>query len=104
MKVKIRYNHWYPGCIGRRAIVLYPYILIGLSPEETKEQGLLAHEWIHIQQIRRQGIFIFYVMYIYEWLINLWKYRNTEKAYKNISYEKEAYDNQDSFILPENLV
>lgn len=43
-------------------------------------------------------------MYIYEWLINLWKYRNTEKAYKNISYEKEAYDNQDSFILPENLV
>jgi len=54
MKIRIRYNHWYPGAIGRRAIVLYPYILIGLSANEAKTHHLLHHEWIHIQQIRKK--------------------------------------------------
>lgn len=36
--------------------------------------------------------FAFYVWYIVEWLIRLLKKGN---AYRNISFEREAYDNQD---------
>ena len=103
MKVRIRYNCWYPRCIGFRGTVFYPYVLISTSRVEAKKKRILHHEWIHIQQIRREGFLNFYCKYISEWLFNFIKYGNMSKAYKNISYEKEAYANEKTFKLPKNL-
>ena len=36
----------------------------------------------------------FYLQYGIEWLIRLIRYRNTRKAYKTISFEQEAYNNE----------
>jgi len=33
----------------------------------------------------------FYIIYLFEWLFLLFKYFDSRKAYKNISFEKEAY-------------
>jgi hypothetical protein len=49
------------------------------------------HEAIHTKQMKELLYVPFYILYILEWL-----YRLTQKgnAYKNISFEKEAYDNE----------
>ena len=38
-------------------------------------------------------MYIFYIWYIIEWLVRLIQYRSFSKAYENITFEKEAYDN-----------
>jgi len=38
----------------------------------------------------------FYVWYLLEWLVRLVMYRDRHKAYRNISFEREAYANQDN--------
>ena len=54
----------------------------------------IRHEKIHEKQcIEMLGIF-FYLFYILEWLFKLAKYKDTKKAYYNISFEREAYKNQ----------
>lgn len=41
--------------------------------------------------------FTFYILYGLEWLIRFFVYGfNLHKPYKNISFEREAYDNQDN--------
>ena len=48
-------------------------------------------EAIHTKQMKDLLYVPFYILYLLEWL-----YRLTQKgnAYKNISFEKEAYDNE----------
>lgn len=43
------------------------------------------------------GFFGFYIVYVIEWSIRSILYKgNTKKAYKNMSFEKEAYGNQNN--------
>lgn len=50
----------------------------------------LNHEKIHTAQIKEMFYVFFYVWYLIEWLIRLPK----GSAYRNISFEREAYGNQ----------
>lgn len=52
---------------------------------------LLNHERIHVRQQLELLILPFFIIYIAEWLVLLLKYRNKNLAYRNISFEKEAY-------------
>lgn len=52
---------------------------------------LLNHEAIHTVQMREWLYVMFYVLYILEWLVRLVQYRNCKEAYRNISFEREAY-------------
>ena len=36
----------------------------------------------------------FYFSYVFEFVVNFFRYWNIGKAYRNISYEKEAYGNE----------
>lgn len=54
----------------------------------------INHETIHTKQIQELLYIFFYLWYIIEYLIRLVIYRNTKLAYKNISFEREAYQNQ----------
>ena len=49
----------------------------------------LNHEKIHTAQIKEMLGIIFYIWYLIEWLIRLPK----GNAYRNISFEREAYAN-----------
>lgn len=53
----------------------------------------LNHERIHTHQMLELLIVPFYIIYLLEWLVRLIQYRSFFKAYLNISFEREAYDN-----------
>jgi len=54
------------------------------------------HELIHTRQMWEMGILPFYIWYVLEWLIRVLftKYAFTKGAYRNISFEREAYKHQ----------
>ena len=56
-----------------------------ISPEEYN------HENIHTRQMIEMLFIFFYIWYGIEWLIRLIQYKNGHTAYRNISFEKEAY-------------
>ena len=64
------------------AILLLPLIFIGLW-------------WLWLTL----SVFAFYIWYIIEWLIRLFMKGN---AYRNISFEREAYSNEDDVIYLED--
>ena len=52
---------------------------------------IVNHESIHTSQMKEMLYIPFYLWYVIEWLIKLLFKGN---AYRNISFEREAYDNQ----------
>ncbi len=52
---------------------------------------VINHEQIHTAQMKELGYVGFYILYLIEWLIRLLVNKN---AYKNISFEKEAYKHE----------
>ena len=51
------------------------------------------HEYIHTMQMREMLYIFFYLCYLVEWLVKILIYRNPIIAYKNIGFEREAYEN-----------
>lgn len=51
----------------------------------------IQHEKIHTLQIKEMWYIFFYLWYVIEWFIRLFMKGN---AYRNISFEREAYANQ----------
>ena len=78
---------------GFRGVTLYPFII--LKHKSLKEDiVLINHEKIHLRQQLELLILPFYVWYLLEFLIQLIIYRNWHLAYKSISFEREAYANE----------
>lgn len=80
-------------------ITLWPFIILreiydASPPWRRKAARIINHESIHIKQQEEMLILPFYVWYILEWFIKLFFYG--KKAYYNISFEREAYDNDDN--------
>lgn len=65
--------------------------LLFCKPNAKIDQITINHESIHTEQMKEMGFIPFYIWYFIEWLIKLLCKGN---AYKNISFEREAYDNQ----------
>lgn len=57
------------------------------------DEKTMNHESIHTAQMKELLFVFFYVLYIVEWIIRLLIQGN---AYRNISFEKEAYRYQDN--------
>ncbi len=77
------------------AITLFPFIILR-RPEMKKRKKLINHEKIHIQQQLELLIIGFYIWYLLEYVIRLLRYQNHYSAYRQISFEQEAYDNEDN--------
>lgn len=77
------------GVVFVRKEVQPPY---NFSPREWDK--VLNHELIHTKQMQELLYLPFYVWYLLEWLVRLVMYRDRHKAYRNISFEREAYANQ----------
>ena len=58
-------------------------------PENT-----INHESIHTAQMREMGYIFFYIWYFIEWLLLIFSVG--KEAYYWISFEREAYDNEDN--------
>ncbi|KQB99233.1 hypothetical protein [Pedobacter sp. Hv1] len=72
------------------AMALFPFILIK-KQEQKNDPVLINHEKIHLRQQLEMLILPFYVFYLLNYFINLLRYRNHDRAYFNISFEREAY-------------
>ena len=66
-----------------------------LKHHSLKEDSVfLNHERIHLRQQAELLILFFYLWYGLEFLIRLIQYKNRHKAYRNISFEREAYHHE----------
>lgn len=99
--VRPRYNHWFAKILGVKAIVLYPYILFSEKKEEVS-LFTLQHEMIHVRQVREFGWIRFYSTYLWEYFRHRLRTKSRAQAYYQISFEKEAYQNQDRVVLSES--
>ena len=78
---------------GYNGISLYPFIF--LKDDTLKRDTVLVnHEKIHLKQQLELLILPFYILYVLEFLFRYIQYKNWRLAYKNISFEREAYTNQ----------
>lgn len=80
---------------GYAAIALFPFVFvkyIGLKDN----QEFVNHEKIHLRQQLEMLIIPFFVWYGLEFLIRWILYRNWSLAYKSISFEREAYTNENN--------
>ena len=78
------------------AITIFPFIFL-IDSKLKKNKILLNHERIHIRQQLELLIIPFYIWYLIQFLIKLAKYKSRNIAYLNISFEKEAYQNEHNF-------
>lgn len=76
---------FFGGSDGIRGLAFWPFIFI--SSKTTIDDELINHERIHLRQQLELLIIPFYVWY----LIALYR-----KGYMNISFEKEAYANDNN--------
>lgn len=59
----------------------------------------LNHEAIHTRQMKELAYIFFYIIYVLEWLVRLFKPGN---AYRNISFKQEAYKNESNLEYLDN--
>ena len=78
------------GYIG---ITLFPFIIVR-ERQLMENKVLLNHERIHLRQQAELLILPFYIWYVTEYFIRLLQYKNKKQAYRNISFEREAYANE----------
>ena len=77
-------------------ITLWPFVV--LKHHSLKEDAVfLNHERIHLRQQVELLVIFFYLWYGTEFLFRWAKYRNKSQAYRNISFEREAYYNDEDF-------
>lgn len=75
-------------------IALFPFIFISSKLSDNRKPILINHEKIHIRQQIELLVIPFYIFYLLNYLFNLIKFREHDKAYKNIIFEKEAFINE----------
>lgn len=78
---------------GFRGITLYPFVFMKDS-KDKQNRVFRNHEQIHARQQLELLLFPFLIWYGLEFLFRLWQYKNRREAYYNISFEKEAYQNE----------
>ncbi len=85
---------WITSLSGKSisAITLAPFGIY-IKEKYIDNQKTINHEKIHWKQQIEMLILFFYLWYFIEWLIRL---ITTNDAYHSISFEKEAYDNDDN--------
>ncbi|MEN3325099.1 hypothetical protein VP395_15280 [Mariniflexile soesokkakense] len=78
---------------GYLGFACYPCVFLK-SKELRTDSILLNHENIHLRQQKEMLLIPFYLIYSVEFLIRFIQYENWHIAYRNISFEREAYTNE----------
>jgi hypothetical protein len=78
---------------GFRGITLYPFIIVS-QIDLKQNEVMINHEKIHIRQQIELLIVPFFICYGIEFLVKWIFSEDINTAYRNISFEKEAYANE----------
>lgn len=85
--MKVIYNTLIPFK-GFRAINLFGVLFVRKGSELNSVT--LKHEAIHTAQMKEMLYLFFYLAYVVEWLYYLCRLKDRMKAYRAISFEREA--------------
>ena len=75
---------------GYRGFAVFPFVFVKYSLD-IDNPVFINHERIHLRQQLELLIIPFFIFYFLEFLLRLIQYRNMDLAYRNISFEREAY-------------
>ena len=78
---------------GYTGIAIFPFVFLKYKALKLNSV-LINHEKIHLRQQVELLVLPFYVFYYIEFLFKLVQYKSWQKAYRNISFEREAYFNE----------
>ena len=78
---------------GFTGLTVFPFVFIRYR-NDASNSTLINHEKIHLRQQIELLIVPFFVWYFVEFFIRWMQYKNRFLAYKNISFEREAYANE----------
>lgn len=74
-------------------MAVFPFILLKYESYKNDAE-LLNHEKIHLRQQLELLVFPFYILYLINYIFNRFKYKGHDEAYREIVFEKEAYDHE----------
>ncbi|MFY0713564.1 hypothetical protein J1D01_07805 [Seonamhaeicola sp. NFXS20] len=78
---------------GYLGLTLFPFVFLKASYLKLNKV-LINHEKIHLRQQLELAIIPFYVIYILEFFVRLLQYKKWHLAYRNISFEREAFSKE----------
>lgn len=78
---------------GYTGIALFPFVFVKHAYLKLNKV-FVNHERIHLKQQLELLIFPFFIWYGLEFLVRYVKHRNWQEAYRNIAFEREAYQNE----------
>lgn len=79
------------GFVG---VTLWPFIV--MKHKDLKTDAIfINHERIHLRQQLELLVLPFFLWYFMEYVYRLIQYRDRYKAYKHISFEREAYKQEE---------
>ncbi len=81
---------FYKNYVG---LTLWPFIILK-DRVLIHDRVLLNHERIHLRQQSELLILPFYVLYLVEWVLRSLYHWDMEQGYRNISFEREAFANE----------
>ena len=90
MVMKIIYNDYIPFR-GFIAINLFGNVF-ARNEFKPLPYYVIKHELVHTRQMQKYYYVGFYLLYLYKYIINIFKYKDLKIAYKEIDFEKEAYE------------
>jgi hypothetical protein len=81
---------------GFQGWVIFPFVF--LKDRKLKSNAVfMNHERIHLRQQIELLVLPFFLWYGIEYLFRWIHYRNRHQAYMHISFEREAYQNENAF-------
>lgn len=98
--MRIIYNNLIPFN-GFIAINLFGILFVRSKAKHKLKQTTINHEMIHTAQMKELLYIPFYLIYLVEWLCKLLNHSAIE-AYRNISFEREAYENESNIDYLKN--
>ena len=78
---------------GFRGLTFFPFVIL-TNKEDALDKVCINHERIHLRQQLELLVLPFYVWYGIEFVFRLLILKDKNKAYRTISFEREAYQNE----------
>jgi hypothetical protein len=78
---------------GFTGITIFPFVFLKNKLMKA-DVVLINHERIHLKQQLELLVLPFFLFYGLEFLVRLFQYKSWYLAYKQISFEREAYTNE----------
>ena len=70
------------------AVTIFPFVFYNGEPLKENE---IRHETVHLWQQMALLLLPFYLLYLLFWLYGLIRFRNRQRAYMSIPFERSAY-------------